>query len=109
MKVANPGIRVRFEDTQDDQQYSMIIDLGSEESKDQPNQQYHKGEFRFFGSLGTNSRKANLLLFSPVSGRSFRYEFDAESEWWRCTEDGHLLQEFFVREIMRVCEGFPNL
>ena len=40
-----------------------------------------------------------LLLFSPVVGPKY-YSYDPANRWWCSAEDGHLLDELLVRELM---------
>ncbi len=49
-----------------------------------------------------------LYLFSPVSGPLY-YGFDAENCWWSNPDDGHLLVELLVRELMHTTGCFINL
>ena len=49
-----------------------------------------------------------LLLFSPVSGPC-HYEFDAGNRWWSAPDDGHLLDEKLVREMMHITSVYLNL
>ncbi|KAL1524751.1 hypothetical protein AB1Y20_019634 [Prymnesium parvum] len=51
---------------------------------------------------------AQLLLFSPVSGPLY-YQYDAENEWWKNPNDGHLLVELLVRELMHSTSVYINL
>jgi hypothetical protein len=109
MKLVNPGLRTQIEDSPETSSCSLTIDLGSSKSHDHPEEEQYNGEFKFWGALDAKSEHAVVTVFSPVSGRSFKYEYDSDNDWWKCREDGHLLQEFFVREIIKVCQGFPNL
>jgi frataxin-like iron-binding protein CyaY len=49
-----------------------------------------------------------LLLFSPTSGPKY-YVFDAENDWWVSPDDGHLLVEILVRELMHTTSVCINL
>jgi len=49
-----------------------------------------------------------LCLFSPISGPRY-YDFDQENGWWSNRQDGHLLYELFVREIMHITAVCVNL
>lgn len=116
MKTVNPGLTVNLEEIgQKYDEDSMSIDLGEKRShdynpKDPSSQEFmHKGEFKFFASFDPKIQQVAVLMYSPVSGKACKYVYDADNDWWSSIEDGHLLHEFFSREIMRVCEGFPNL
>ena len=49
-----------------------------------------------------------LLLFSPLSGPKY-YEYDEGNDWWVNREDGHLLAELLVRELMHITSVCVNL
>ena len=49
-----------------------------------------------------------LLLFSPVSGPKY-YDYDAANGWWSNPQDGHLLVELLVRELMHSTSVYINL
>jgi frataxin-like iron-binding protein CyaY len=49
-----------------------------------------------------------LLLFSPVVGPK-HYTWDAANGWWSSPEDGHLLVELLVRELMHSTSVCINL
>ena len=44
-------------------------------------------------------KNGQLILFSPVSGPCY-YAFDGGNRWWIDPNDGHLLDEKLVREMM---------
>ena len=63
------------------------------------------------GDKGTYSMQAHdgrLLVFSPISGPCY-YEFDAGNKWWSAPDDGHLLDEKLVREMMHITSVYLNL
>lgn len=49
-----------------------------------------------------------LLLFSAASGPRY-YVYDADNDWWRNPDDGHLLVELLVRELMHSTSVYINL
>eukprot|EP00966_Prymnesium_polylepis_P308414 7127283-Prymnesium_polylepis.1 len=49
-----------------------------------------------------------LLLFSPITGPVY-YNYDAENEWWSNANDGHLMVELLVRELMHITSVYINL
>mmetsp|Transcript_27282 Transcript_27282/g.45481 ORF Transcript_27282/g.45481 Transcript_27282/m.45481 type:complete len:163 (+) Transcript_27282:19-507(+) len=57
-------------------------------------------------SLQESNRQ--LLLFSPVTGPQY-YEFDPENRWWKSPNDGHLMVELLVRELMHSTSVYINL
>ena len=64
------------------------------------------------GDKGTYSLQATdggqLLLFSPVAGPKY-YNYDAGNGWWSCPQDGHLMIELLVRELMHSTSVCINL
>ena len=63
------------------------------------------------GSKGQYSIQAagqQLLIFSPVSGPCY-YTFDPGNRWWSDPNDGHLLDEKLVREMMHITSVYLNL
>ena len=69
----------------------LTLDLGSA-----------KGQYTFQEFNG------QLLLFSPLSGPKY-YTYDAGNRWWCAIDDGHLLDELLVRELMHVTSVYLNL
>jgi len=63
------------------------------------------GEKGFYSLSKADDR---LLLFSPTSGPKY-YVFDAENDWWVSPDDGHLLVEILVRELMHTTSVCINL
>lgn len=49
-----------------------------------------------------------LCLFSPVSGPRW-YEYDKDNAWFANKQDGHLLIELLVRELMHSTSVYVNL
>jgi frataxin-like iron-binding protein CyaY len=49
-----------------------------------------------------------LLLFSPISGPKY-YAYDTSNRWWCAVDDGHLLDELLVRELMHTTSVYLNL
>ena len=49
-----------------------------------------------------------LLLFSAVSGPRY-YSYDESNDWWYNADDGHLLVELLVRELMHSTSVCINL
>ena len=60
------------------------------------------------GTYSMQDDRGRLLLFSPVSGPC-HYEFDAGNRWWSAPDDGHLLDEKLVREMMHITSVYLNL
>lgn len=63
----------------------LLLDLGD------------KGQYSLQAADG-----GQLLLFSALSGPKY-YTFDAGNGWWVAKDDGHVLDELLVRELMRTC------
>lgn len=53
-------------------------------------------------------RMQALKVSIPRLGQ-FRYFYDAENSRWVGEDDGHLLEELLVRELMRVTQGYLKL
>ena len=49
-----------------------------------------------------------ILLFSPIAGPKI-YAFDPSNRWWSATDDGHLMDELLVRELMHITSVCLNL
>ena len=49
-----------------------------------------------------------LLLFSPISGPKY-YVWDQSNRWWSSPDDGHLMDELLVRELMHITSVYLNL
>ena len=64
------------------------------------------------GDKGQYSMQAHeqdkLLVFSPLAGPKI-YAFDASNRWWSATDDGHLMDELLVRELMHITSVCLNL
>ena len=68
----------------------LVVDLGD------------KGQYSF------QEHNGQLILFSPVSGPCY-YAFDGGNRWWTDPNDGHLLDEKLVREMMHITSVYLNL
>lgn len=86
---ARGATRERFEPSVDEKGV-LLLDLGA------------KGQY----SLQVEGER--LLLFSAYSGPRY-YVYDAENEWWASPDDGHLLIELLVRELMHSVNVYINL
>ena len=60
------------------------------------------------GQYSLQAHGAQLLLFSPISGPKY-YDYDAANKWWAASDDGHLLDELLVRELMHITAVCLNL
>lgn len=69
----------------------LVLDLGS------------KGSYSLEAAAG-----GQLLLFSPVAGPKY-YDYDEGEAMWRSPEDGHLMVELLVRELMHSTSVCINL
>jgi hypothetical protein len=49
-----------------------------------------------------------LLLFSPITGPKY-YKYDPQNRWWAAVDDGHLLEEILVRELMHITSVCLNM
>jgi frataxin-like iron-binding protein CyaY len=49
-----------------------------------------------------------LLLFSPITGPLY-YKHDPENKWWANPNDGHLMVELLVRELMHITSVYIDL
>ena len=49
-----------------------------------------------------------LMLFSPLVGPKI-YSFDESNRWWSAVDDGHLMDELLVRELMHITSVCLNL
>ena len=49
-----------------------------------------------------------LLLFSPITGPLY-YTHDPENKWWANPNDGHLMVELLVRELMHITSVYIDL
>ena len=49
-----------------------------------------------------------LLLFSPITGPLY-YAHDPENKWWANPNDGHLMVELLVRELMHITSVYIDL
>ena len=49
-----------------------------------------------------------LLLFSPITGPLY-YVHDPANKWWASPNDGHLLVELLVRELMHITSVYIDL
>jgi frataxin-like iron-binding protein CyaY len=58
--------------------------------------------------LSVDRPNQRLILFSPSSG-VFKYEWSARHEAWVNESDEHFLVELLVRELLKHCQGVPNL
>ena len=58
--------------------------------------------------LQSDNHGERLLLFSPLSGPKY-YSYDAANGWWSAPDDGHLLDELLVRELMHTTSVCLNL
>ena len=61
-----------------------------------------KGQYSF------QEHNGQLMLFSPVSGPCC-YTYDGGNRWWTDPNDGHLLDEKLVREMMHITSVYLNL
>ena len=68
----------------------LVVDLGA------------KGQYSF------QSHNGQLILFSPVSGPCY-YSYESGNKWWIDPNDGHLLDEKLVREMMHITSVYLNL
>ena len=62
-----------------------------------------KGQFSVQSADG-----GRLLLFSAISGPKY-YSYDEANGWWSDPNDGHLLDELLVRELMHITSVCLNL
>ena len=60
------------------------------------------------GQYSLQAQGERLLLFSPISGPKY-YSYDAGNGWWSAPDDGHLLEELLVRELMHTTSVYLNL
>jgi frataxin-like iron-binding protein CyaY len=60
------------------------------------------------GQYSLQPEGTRLLLFSALSGPKY-YAFDSGNRWWAAEDDGHLLDELLVRELMHVTSVCLNL
>ena len=60
------------------------------------------------GQYSLQAHGERLLLFSPLSGPKY-YSYDAANGWWSAPDDGHLLDELLVRELMHTTSVCLNL
>lgn len=60
------------------------------------------------GHYSLQKHGKQLLLFSPLSGPKY-YDYDAGNGWWVAPDDGHLLDELLVRELMHITSVYLNL
>ena len=119
LKDSNDGLEVtRYSpSTGPSQQYNSEDD---DEEDDDPRNQEHGGQLSiqvqssgdFFWGGGTywltihsDSRTANLQ--SPLSG-TFTYRYNASSDEWVGTDDGHSLVGMLTRDWIRQCRGVPD-
>ena len=49
-----------------------------------------------------------LLLFSPITGPLY-YKYDPANKWWDNPNDGHLMVELLVRELMHITSVYIDL
>jgi frataxin-like iron-binding protein CyaY len=90
MMDAREGCSDTFEPAlQDDDM--LLLDLGS------------KGQYSLQPAANDQ-----LLLFSPLSGPKY-YHYDVDNRWWCAVDDGHLLDELLVRELMHITSVYLNL
>ena len=87
---AQSGTPERFEPSIGDDGI-LLLDLGPE-----------KGTYSF------QELNGQLLLYSPLSGPKY-YTYDADNRWWSAIDDGHLLDELLVRELMHITSVCLNL
>ena len=60
------------------------------------------------GQYSLQSYNGQLILFSPVSGPCY-YSYDLGNKWWYDPNDGHLMDEKLVREMMHITAVYLNL
>ena len=60
------------------------------------------------GQYSLQASNGRLLLFSPLVGPKY-YDYDPSNRWWYAPEDGHLLDELLVRELMHITSIYLNL
>ena len=60
------------------------------------------------GQYSLQAANGRLLLFSPLVGPKY-YDYDPSNRWWYAPEDGHLLDELLVRELMHITSVYLNL
>lgn len=89
LEDAREGTADTFEPYMNDEGV-LVLDLGS------------KGQY----SLQLEGER--LLLFSATSGPRY-YVYDADNDWWHNPDDGHLLVELLVRELMHTTSACINL
>jgi len=89
LEEARDATQETFSPSLTDESY-LLLDLGA------------KGQY----SLQVEGEQ--LLLFSAASGPRY-YVYDAENDWWYNKEDGHLLIELLVRELMYSTSVYINL
>lgn len=51
---------------------------------------------------------SSILMQTPISGK-FSYVLSSKTQEWVNEEDGHMLVGMFVRDLIRQCNGVPDL
>jgi frataxin-like iron-binding protein CyaY len=59
-------------------------------------------------SLTIDEEEQLIVLYSPISGQ-YLYYFNFNDQRWQSQDDEHILEGMLVRDLIKHCNGVPNL
>lgn len=60
-------------------------------------------------TVSIESGKSSVHYVSPRSGLWYAYEWQPGTARWFCAASPHFIEELFVRDLIYVCKGVPDL